>query len=71
MTKKDLGTIMQIGCTLGLCAIALKRNYDCYKAEMRNAYLEGHLEWEKLNSTFKDANIRLLKEELEELKTED
>ena len=71
MKKDVLGVmagIVQLGSIIGLAAIGLKRNNDCYKAQCelvdeqcKNIKLE-------IDMCYKDAQIKMLEKQLEEAK---
>ena len=63
-----IGMIMELGSILGLAAIGLKRNNDCYKAECKLADSELKRVFSEIEGMLKDAEIRALKQELEQLK---
>lgn len=62
-------TLVEITGIVGLAAIGLKRNNDAYNAEMKAIELEGKLFVQKVDCAIKDAEIKQLKKELEELQT--
>lgn len=66
-----LSTMVQLGCTVGLTAIALKRNKECYEAEIKAINAEATLGFVKLDNVLKDIEIKQLKKELEELKSKE
>ena len=69
--KKNLIGVMatgiEMGCILLLAAIGLKRNNDCYKAEMKLIDAECALGLAQVDSILKDAQIKALNKKLEEL----
>lgn len=60
--------LVQLGSIIALAGIGLKRNEDCYKAEMKLINTEVELYKTKVDNIYKEAEIRMLKEELAELK---
>lgn len=62
------GTLMQMAGIAVLTGIALKRNNDCYKAQIELIDTQHDLAIAKISGVIKDAKIRELKEELKELK---
>lgn len=63
-------TLMELAGITALTGIALKRNSDCYNAEMRCIDLEFKITLAELDKINKDYEIAELKAELEELKGE-
>lgn len=63
-------TVVELGCIIGLAAIGLKRNNDCYKAEMKLIDAEIELFKAQVDNIDKGAEIRILKRELETVKSE-
>lgn len=70
MSKTILGlcTFIELTGVAVLTGIALKRNNDAYKAEVKCIDLELALAFNELDSTMKDIEIDHLKKELEKLK---
>lgn len=66
-----LCTLVELGCITGLAAIGLKRNNDCYKAECKliNEQVE-HFKTQ-MEVIDKDYEIKVLKKELEKLKSQE
>lgn len=62
-------TFVELGCILTLAGITLKRTNDCYKAECELAKANINLACSEIGGILKDARIRTLEQELEELKT--
>lgn len=60
--------VVELGSILGIAAIALKRNNDCYKAECKRIDAEYELAMSQLDVCTKDLEIMLLKKEIEKLK---
>ena len=71
MAVVGLCTLVELGCITALAAIGLKRNNDCYKAEMELLDCETKLIWTEIDVIRKDAEIKELKKELEGLKGEE
>lgn len=65
-----LCTVVELGCITGLAAIGLKRNNDCYKAECKAIDLEFKLGLTEIERDMKDCEIKRLKKELDELKSQ-
>lgn len=61
-------TTIEMVCLTTLGAIALKRNRDAYKAEIKCINAEGELFRAKVDGIFKDVQIKILEKELAELK---
>ena len=61
-----LAGIVNIGCICGLAYIGLKRNNECYKAEMRAIDAEYGKAIIEIDNIVKDAHIRTLEKELKE-----
>lgn len=72
MNKTIVGicTLIELGCVTALAAIGLKRNNDAYKAELKAIDAEGKLFLEEIKIMDKDYEIKTLKKELEELKSQ-
>ena len=70
MGKTILGlcTIIELTGVAVLTGIALKRNNDAYKAEVKCIDLELALAFKDLENTAKDIEIDHLKKEIEKLK---
>lgn len=66
-----LCTLVELGCIAGLAAIGLKRNNDCYKAEMKLIDSEFNLAMAKMDNVEKDIKIAEMEEELKSLKNEE
>ena len=70
--RKDVISVIATGIEVGsiilLGAIGLKRNNDCYKAELAQIDAERELFATQVMSVVKDAEIETLKKEVEELK---
>lgn len=60
--------LVEIGSIIGLAAIGLKRNHDCYNAECENIKLRCDALKKDVDMVYKDAEIRVLKREIETLK---
>lgn len=65
-----VGFVMEVIGVVGLTGIALKRNKDCYKAEMKLVTTEGELFLANLHNSIKDRQIEELQKEISELKSE-
>ena len=63
-----VGMMMELGSIIGLTAIALKRNNDCYKAECEAIKLQSTVILKEIDLITKNAQIRVLEKEVEELK---
>lgn len=63
-------TLVELGSIIGLAAIGLKRNEDCYKAEMKLLEREADLAFTNIDILRKEAEIEELKRELAEFKGE-
>lgn len=63
-------TVLELGCVVGLTAIALKRNNDCYKAECKAIDLELKLCLTEIERDLKGYENERLKKELDELKSQ-
>lgn len=55
-------TAIEVGCMMALAGIALKRNDDCYKAEIELAKT-------RFENSLKDIEIACLKDELRRMKS--
>lgn len=64
-------TLMELGCIAALAGIGLKRNNDCYKAEMKLINTELELIKSEVNNETKDYEIRKLKAKIEELQKDE
>lgn len=65
-----LYSAVQFGCIIGITGIALKRNKDCYDAECRlHEERMDHLSTQ-LEMINKDYEIKVLKKELEKVKSQ-
>lgn len=62
--------VVQLGSIIGLAAIGLKRNQDCYEAEMKLLERESDLFFATVDILKKDKQIEELEKELEGLKGE-
>lgn len=62
------GTLIQMAGIAVLTGIALKRNNDCYKAQIELIDTQHELSITKNSGIIKDAKIRELEKELKELK---
>ena len=60
-------TLMELGCIAALAGIGLKRNNDCYKAEMKLIDAELELIKSEVNNETKDYEIQKLKNQIKEL----
>lgn len=67
----NLCTAVEVGCMLALAGIGLKRNSDCYKAEVKLVNTQMDLIKERMYNELKDVEIRKLKEELAGLKAKE
>lgn len=67
----NLCGLVQLGAIVGLTAIGLKRNNDCYKAEVKLVDVEIELIKAKIENEIKGNEIKRLKKELAELKNEE
>ena len=63
-----LAGLVNLGSICGLAYIGLKRNNDCYKAEMRAIDAEFGKAIVEIDNITKDAKIKMLEKELNELK---
>lgn len=66
----NLCTGVEILGVLGLTAMGLKRNNDCYKAEKKLAKTKMELLVSQMENVLKDAQIECLEKELNKLKKE-
>lgn len=66
----NICNLIQLGSIIALAGIGLKRNNDCYKAEMELIDTRVELYKTKIDNICKEAEIRILKEELAGLKAE-
>lgn len=64
-------TLVELGSIIGLAVIGLKRNEDCYKAEMKLIESEADLIFANIDILRKEAEIEELKKELANLKNEE
>ena len=64
-----LASLVEFGGICGLAYIGLKRNNDCYKAECRAINAEYKEASVQIDNIVKDAQIRQLEKELDEMKT--
>ena len=64
-------TTVELGCMLALAGIGLKRNSDCYKAEIKLVNTQVELFKARVENEIKDVEIRQLKEELDMLKNKE
>jgi hypothetical protein len=60
-------TLVEMGCVIALAGIALKRNNDCYEAQVELADAKLNLTLAELKNVDKDLEIRALKTKLEEV----
>ena len=67
---KNILTGVELACIWCLVGIALKRNNDCYKAELERDEANFMLAVERLGGVCKDIEYRHLKEELKKIKAE-
>ena len=65
-----ISTLVELGCIIGLAGIGLKRNNDCYKAEMELVDAKLKLGLAEIEKFDKDCEIEKLKKELENVKAE-
>lgn len=63
--------LVQLGSIIGLTVIGLKRNEDCYKAEMKLLESEGKLMLSNIDVLRKEAEIEELKKELTKFKNQE
>lgn len=72
MNKLVVGlcTVVEMVCLGGLAGIALKQNNDCYKAQCKLIDSELNCLSTEIELAIKNAEIRKLKEELAELKSQ-
>lgn len=63
-------TLVELGCIIGLAGIGLKRNNDCYNAELKLIEREADLTYATVDILRKDAEIAELKAKLKELQGE-
>lgn len=63
-----IATGIELGCVVALAGIGLKRNNDCYKAEMKRIDAEFERDMAEFSLLRKNAEIKVLKEQIEELK---
>lgn len=64
-------TLVELGGIAALTAIALKRNEDCFKAEMKLIDCEAKLWLKGIENVCKDSEIKSLNKQLESLKKEE
>lgn len=64
-------TLVELGSIIGLAVIGLKRNNDCYKAEMKLIEREADLSFATIDILRKEAEIKDLKKELSKFKEEE
>ena len=64
-----VSTLVELGCIIGLASIGLKRNNDCYKAEMELLDTKLKLGLTEIEKFDKDCEIEKLKKELENVKS--
>ena len=63
-------TVVELGCIGGLAYIGLKRNQDAYEAGVRANHAEFKLACSELDGALKDCKIKILEQQIEELKGE-
>jgi hypothetical protein len=63
-------TLVEIGCIIELARIGLKRNNECYKAELKLLEREADLTYATIDILRKDAEIAELKEQLKKYEEE-
>ena len=63
-------TLVELGCIIGLAGIGLKRNNDCYKAELKLIEREADLSYATIDILEKDHEIKKLKAKIKELQEE-
>lgn len=61
-------TLVELGSIIGLAGLALKRNQECYEAEIKAINLEAELCKKEIDECYSDYEIRKLKQEIKELK---
>lgn len=75
MRVKDVvvaaATLVEFGCVVGLAAIGLKCNNDCFKAECKLINEEYDHALTKIECMAKDVKIETLEKELEKFKKGD
>lgn len=62
-------TLIELGSIIGLAGMALKRNQECYEAEIKAINLEAELCKKEIDGIYKNAEIKKLKQEVADLKT--
>ena len=67
----NLCTLVELGCIVGLAAIGLKRNEDCYKAECKLIDEQYEHFMTQMKCIDKDYEIKVLKKELEKYKAKE
>lgn len=68
---RGLCMIGELACVTAIAGIALKRNNECYKAELEAIDAKFALEVSKIDHMIKDDEIKSLKEELAKFKGEE
>ena len=63
-----LATLVELGCIVALAGIGLKRNKDCYEAEMKLLEREGELFRANVENLKKDYEIEKLEKDIAFLK---
>lgn len=64
-------TLIEMGCIVALAGIGLKRNNDCYKAEVKLGETRMDLAASELKCFAKDLEINDLKKQLKNLQKEE
>lgn len=68
---QGVGILLELTGIVGLTGIALKRNNDCYKAQMKLVDTELKCSFLELDNTIKENKINLLETELNKFKNEE
>ena len=64
-------TLVELGCVMVLAGIGIKRNNDCYKAEIKLCEATTKLLSSELQCYVKDLEIEELKQQLENVQEEE
>lgn len=63
-----ISLVTYLGCVIGLTGVALKRNKDAFNAQMENIGLKCDLYATQADNVLKDAKIKQLEVEIDDLK---